>query len=121
MTVTGRDGGFAVDAIPAGGGEYLLRTLPPEELALRDALRRLVNAVTDYSPREDHDWRCEYRTEKVGGWKPGYPPVIRCECGFEELGRAVRDAADLLPPEYVDQGVSEGASTDAGKPSNEHE
>ena len=67
---------------------------------LRVALERLVAAVLDYSPREDHDWRCEYRTAEAG-WVEGGPPVIRCECGFDALGLAVRDAQDALASEKV--------------------
>ncbi len=65
------------------------------EPTLRDALKRLVEAWLDYSPQEDHDWRCEYRKADMG-WVRGTPPIIRCECGFDELGVVVRDAQDAL-------------------------
>lgn len=55
--------------------------LPAEALAV-------VKAAEAYSPREDHDWRCEYRTAAVG-WKEGDPPVIRCECGRDDLDSAL--------------------------------
>jgi hypothetical protein len=64
--------------------------------ALRGALTMLRDAVLDYSPRYDHDWRCERRT-KESGWD-GDPdhPVVVCECGFEELGKATAAANDTL-------------------------
>ena len=62
---------------------------------LVDALESYREAVLDYSPREDHDWRCEIRTADAG-WKPGDPPVIDCECGFDELGRATAKVGDTL-------------------------
>ncbi|HET7070127.1 MAG TPA: hypothetical protein VFI40_04840 [Nocardioides sp.] len=74
--------------------ESVARSIP-ETQGLRPALARLVKAVEAYSPRDDHDWRCEYRTAEAG-YVEGGPPVIRCECGFDDLGLAVRDALDAL-------------------------
>ena len=57
------------------------------EAQLRNALPELaalVAAVEDYSPRYDHDWRCEVRTAEAG-WHEGEPPVIDCCCGRVEL------------------------------------
>jgi hypothetical protein len=53
-----------------------------------EAYEAVAEAARDYSPERDHDWRCEYRTAEVG-WQPGDPPVIRCECGFDELQAAL--------------------------------
>lgn len=48
----------------------------------------VVRAADSYSPERDHDWRCEYRTAEAG-WQPGDSPVIRCECGYDELQAAL--------------------------------
>ncbi len=64
------------------------------EPTLREALKRLVEAWLDYSP-QDHNWRCEYRKADMG-WVRGTPPIIRCECGFDELAAAVLDAQAAL-------------------------
>lgn len=66
-----------------------------------EALRRVRDAAEAYSPQYDHDWRCEYRTE-AAGWKPGEPPVIRCECGYDDL-RVAR--AQLLSTALLLTGV----------------
>jgi hypothetical protein len=58
---------------------------------------RVIAAAREYSPTYDHDWRCEYRTEAVG-WKSGDPPVIVCECGYDELRDALA-ALDALTTE----------------------
>lgn len=46
----------------------------------------VAEAARRYSPQ--HDWRCEFRT-RTAGWQPGGPPVIRCECGCDELQHAL--------------------------------
>lgn len=53
-----------------------------------EAYEAVVEAARNYSPERDHDWRCEYRTAEVG-WQPGDSPVIRCECGYDELQTAL--------------------------------
>jgi hypothetical protein len=53
-----------------------------------DTLMAVVEAARTYSPRADHDWRCEYRTAEKG-WKAGDPPVIDCECGYDRLQEAL--------------------------------
>lgn len=55
---------------------------------LAEPLLAVAEAARDYSPQLDHDWRCEYRTAEAG-WQPGDSPVIRCECGYDELQRAL--------------------------------
>jgi hypothetical protein len=77
---------------------------------IREALRRLVEAVHGYSPRENHDWRCEYRTAERG-YVPGGPRVIDCECGFDDLGLAVRDATDALSAHSIPVGRTVTAET----------
>lgn len=69
----------------------------PQE-PLREALERLVRAADEYGPREAHDWRCEYRTAEMG-WVEGEPPVIKCECGFDDLQAAIVDAQLALKSE----------------------
>jgi hypothetical protein len=65
----------------------------------------VVRAAEAYDPGRVHDWRCEYRTAEVG-WQQGDPPVIRCECGHDELVAALAalDAAiqEELPKEGSD-------------------
>jgi len=63
--------------------------------AVRVALEQLVCDAAGYSPRYDHDWRCEIRTA-AAGWKAGDPPVIRCECGRVELDAALEQARAAL-------------------------
>lgn len=48
----------------------------------------VIEAAKAYSPRDDHDYACEYRTS-LAGWRRGEPPVIRCQCGRSELDAAL--------------------------------
>lgn len=52
------------------------------------ALIDLAEAALAYDGEYGHPWRCQYRTA-AKGWKPGQPPIIECQCGLDNLERAL--------------------------------
>lgn len=73
------------DDCPVAGARSRLATVAVNILPL---LLDVAKAADDYSPERAHDWRCEYRTAEAG-WQPGDSPIIRCECGYDELQAAL--------------------------------
>lgn len=63
------------------------------------AAKRVVEAAAELPV--GHSWRCEFRVAAMG-WKPGNPPLIRCECGLDEYEAALDALAAV--------GTQEGAT-----------